>query len=82
MMAYPRKIKRYLDTEYLSAALALRRYDDRLSFRDVSKQTKVSASALCRIEHNIGCPDFNTVMAILEWLGSPLSDFLLTDEDS
>jgi transcriptional regulator with XRE-family HTH domain len=45
---------------------------DRLSLRDVAKQTQVSASTLSRIENGTGVPDTPTLARLAKWLNIPL----------
>lgn len=49
-----------------------KRESERLSLRDVAKQTQVSASTLSRIENGTGTPDTPTLARLARWLSIPL----------
>jgi DNA-binding XRE family transcriptional regulator len=51
-----------------------------ISIRDVAKETSVSASTLSRLE-NGGIPDINTLIAILDWLKLPISEYCQTEDE-
>lgn len=48
-----------------------KRESERLSLRDVAKQTQVSASTLSRIENGTGTPDTPTLARLAQWLSLP-----------
>ena len=66
-----------LDVTALYAALDSARKQRQISWREVSRQTDVSASTLSRMakEHR---PDADSVAALTRWLGVPLERFLLS----
>lgn len=48
-----------------------KRERERLSLRNVAKQTQVSASTLSRIENGTGIPDTPTLARLARWLNIP-----------
>jgi transcriptional regulator with XRE-family HTH domain len=48
-----------------------KRERERLSLRNVAKQTQVSASTLSRIENGTGVPDTPTLARLARWLNIP-----------
>jgi len=56
----------------LGQHLKRKRELDRLSLRDVTKLTEVSAATLSRIENGAGIPDTQTLTRIARWLNVPL----------
>lgn len=56
----------------LGKNLRRKRESERLSLRDVAKQTQVSASTLSRIENGTGTPDTPTLARLAQWLSLPL----------
>lgn len=63
-----------LDTDALHLALYARMHTEKLSARDVAKQTGVSASTLTRIKHGKR-PDADGLATLLVWLGRGIEDF-------
>lgn len=55
----------------LGKNLRRKRESERLSLRDVAKQTQVSASTLSRIENGTGTPDTPTLARLAQWLSLP-----------
>jgi len=56
----------------LGQYLKRKRELERLSLRDVARQTEVSAATLSRIENGTGVPDTPTLAKIARWLNVPL----------
>jgi transcriptional regulator with XRE-family HTH domain len=56
----------------LGQYLKRKRELERLSLRDVARQTEVSAATLSRIENGTGVPDTPTLTRIARWLNVPL----------
>lgn len=57
-----------------------KRESERLSLRDVAKQTQVSASTLSRIENGTGTPDTPTLARLARWLNIPFERIVGTGE--
>lgn len=53
---------------FRSDIITKRMIDNRLTFDEVSKQSGVSASTLCRLERGT-VPDMDTFVKICRWLG-------------
>jgi len=71
----------HLDVAALHATLDRERDRRGLSWRQVSRETGVSASTLSRMGKGESRPDVDAFASLVHWLGASADDFLRSDGD-
>ncbi|MGI8875657.1 MAG: helix-turn-helix domain-containing protein [Egibacteraceae bacterium] len=71
----------HLDVAALHATLDRERERRGMSWRQVSRETGVSASTLSRMGQGVARPDVDGFATLVGWLGASADDFLRADGD-
>lgn len=71
----------HLDVQALYATLDRERQRRGVSWREVGRQTGVSASSLSRMGTSGSRPDVDAFASLVRWLGASADEFLRSDED-
>jgi transcriptional regulator with XRE-family HTH domain len=69
-----------INVEELGKYIKRKRQTERLSLREVARQTQVSASTLSRIENCTGVPDAPTLARLASWLNVPFERIVGTPQ--
>ena len=64
------------DNEKFSRAIHMKAFEQRLSYRDVAEQAKVSPSTITRIVAQRKSPDANSMVRLITWLNEDFKNFI------
>lgn len=64
------------NNEAFAVAINLKAFEQRLSYRDVAKQSGISPSTMTRITTQRKSPDADTLARMIVWLNQPFENFI------
>lgn len=64
------------NNEKFSHEIHMKAFDQRLSYRDVAEQAKVSPSTITRVVAQRKSPDADSMARLITWLNMPFENFI------